>query len=37
VKSFNEDNAPIVKWEENGTIVVKNATKQNVILKINFY
>ena len=34
VKSFNEDKAPIVKWEENGTIVVKNATKQNVILKL---
>ncbi len=31
--SFNEDNAPIVEWEENGTIVVRKATKENVVFE----
>ena len=31
--SLNEDNAPIVEWEENGTTVVKKATKQNVVFE----
>jgi hypothetical protein len=33
VTSLNEDNAPIVEWEENDTTVVKKATKQNVVFE----